>query len=143
MSDHERAVSDSAGEAAMDERSRPQLSPDDLTLLAFDVHDVPPDGSAYGAPLPEVVAQEWPWRSWLEAAVRSGYLPHQESVELAQRGLFLFNRARVNQCLEEGATAEASGWLGFADVYRAFAAALLSEADALDRWRHELDDGAS
>jgi hypothetical protein len=94
----------------------------------------------YGESLTEVVAGQTSWRSWLEAAVRAGYVPHQDGIQLAQEAQFLFIRARVREDVEADDPGEAVGWLGIARDYRVLAMRLLTEAEALDAWAAALGD---
>ncbi len=118
---------------------RPDLTEAEVAELPAQYYDVPRDSVRYGEALPVVVQREMPWRSWLEAAVRAGWVPHQEGIELAERAVFVWVRARVAESLTAGADGDAEGWLsGFAEAYRLFADCLLREAEQLERWRGRL-----
>ncbi len=117
---------------------RPDLSEDELSQLALEHTDVDPASVRYGASLLDVIASQAPWRSWLEAAIRAGYVPHQDGIKLAQEALFAWTRARVSEDLAAGLVGDALDWLRFAETYRAFARRLLMEADALNVWAAEL-----
>lgn len=116
----------------------PNLTPEELAALPVEGTDVDPAEIPYGVSLPDVIASQGPWRSWLEAAVHAGYVPHQEGIELAQQAQFLFIRVRVQEYIDRGVLGEALGWLQFYNPYRALAAQLLAEADALEAWAGRL-----
>ncbi len=117
---------------------RPDLTEDELSEIPAEHADIDPASIRYGTSLLDVIASQSPWRSWLEAAVRAGYVPHQDGIELAQEALFRWTRARVLEDLAAGRIGDALGWLHYAETYRSFARRLLVEADALDAWAVEI-----
>ncbi len=122
---------------------QPDLALEELSQLPLEhAADVDPASIRYGASLPDVVASQAPWGSWLEAAVRAGYVPHQDGIELAQAAQMLLVRSRVSQDVEARVLGDASEWLSAsAEAYRLFAQRLLLEADALGQWAAHLDQG--
>ena len=116
----------------------PNLTQEELALLLAEVTDVDPAEITYGVFLPDAVASQGPWRSWLEAAVRAGYVPHQEGIQLAQQAMFAYVRARVQEHVDRGLEGDALEWLKFYRPYRTLAAQLLAEADALEAWSGRL-----
>ncbi len=117
---------------------RPDLTEEELSQLPAEHADVDPASIRYCASLLDVIASQAPWRSWLEAAVRAGYVPHQDGIELALQALFRWTRARVREGLAAGRIDDAVGWLRFAEAFRSLADRLLTEAQALDAWLAEL-----
>lgn len=121
------------------EKARLVLSAEQVQQLPAEYTDIAPGDVAYASPLWAIVADDSNWgRVWLEAAVRAGHVPHQEGIELAQQGVFLFTRAHVQQSIDGGVLGDAEGWLSAAQMYRRFATLLNAEADSLDRWRDDL-----
>lgn len=120
---------------------RPNLTADELLQLPAEHADVEPGSVRHGTSLTDVVASQAPWQSWLEAAVRAGYVPSQDGIELAQEAQFRWARARVHEDVEAGVLGDALGWLRIAQDYRTFAQRLLAEAQTLDAWAAELGQG--
>ncbi len=118
---------------------RPDLNEEEVSKLPAEHADVDPASIRYGASLLDVIASQAPWRSWLEAAVRAGHVPHQDGIELAQAAQIVWVRARAQEDVDGGVLGDASGWLtAFAEGYRSFAGGLLAEAEALEAWAADL-----
>lgn len=116
--------------------SSPDLTVEEVAALERHLFDV--KGVEYGRPLQAVVAADTPWRSWLEAAVAAGYVPHAEGIELALRGLFSFTRARIQEAIAQGNFGDAQGWLSFSRRYSELGQLLMTEAAELAAWGIEL-----
>ncbi len=110
----------------------PRLSCDQVGELTEYLCDIDPNDVERGCGLTSVLSDPGLGRAFLDAAVAAGYVPYQEGIELAQRGVFVCTRARVQESLNSPSTDDADAWLEFATVYRRFAAVLLEEASALD-----------
>ncbi len=120
----------------------PSLSCDQVGELTEYLCDIDPNDVERGRGLTEAMSAPRLGRAFPEAAVAAGYVPHQEGSELAQRGVFVCTRARVQESLNSPSTDDADAWLEFATVYRRFAAVLLEEASALDAVRSGFLGGA-
>jgi hypothetical protein len=120
----------------------PTLSEQSVNELAVIPSDTQSD-VRYAAPLSEVIEGERPWSSWLEAAVRAGYIPYLDGIELALIGNHVHCLKEHESLLAKGIVGDAENCLKQADCSQELIALLEWCAAELERRRANLPKPSS